>query len=352
MSNTVSINGRLIGKDEPVYVIAEMSANHLQDFERAKKIMLAAKEAGADAIKLQTYKPETLTLDCYTDEFLATPGGPWEGQNLFTLYQTAYTPWEWHKELFEYAKEIGITIFSSPFDGTAIDLLEDLGCPAYKIASFEIFDIPLIRKAASTGKPVIISTGVAELKDIQLAIDTCHEVGNDQIILLKCVSEYPTPYEEINLATISNMKDTFPCVIGLSDHSFGSCVPVAAVALGACVVEKHITLKRADGGPDSSFSMEQEEFKAMVEDVRNAKKAIGTIRYKLTDKQSRSRERGRSLYISQDMKAGDTFTSENVKSVRPGYGLHPKYFDDIIGKTATKDLKKGDALKWEYVNQC
>lgn len=350
MKNEIEIDGKIISSEQPVYIIAEMSANHLQNLERAKKIIKYAKDAGADAIKLQTYRPDTLTLDCHSDEFLATPGSPWEGMNLYDLYEKAYTPWEWHKELFDYSKEIGITCFSSPFDCTAVDFLEDLGAPAYKIASFEIVDIPLIRKVASTGKPVIMSTGIAELKDIQLAIDTCKSVGNENIILLKCVSEYPTPYDELNLLTISNMRETFHCLTGLSDHSMGSCVPVAAVTLGACVIEKHLTISREDGGPDGTFSMEPIEFREMIENIKNIKKALGQVSYSLSDKQKKSRERGRSLYVTQDIKEGELFSENNIKSVRPGYGLHPKYYDVIIGKRAKKDLTYGEALSWECVD--
>lgn len=349
MEQKIVIDGRTVGEGNPVYTIAEMSANHLQSVERAKQIIKAAKEAGADAIKLQTYRPDTITVDCRGSEFMATPGSPWEGMNLFELYKTAYTPWEWHKELFDYAKELGITCFSSPFDLTAIDLLEELGAPAYKIASFEINDIPLIRKAAKTGKPIIISTGIAELADIELAVQTCQEEGNDKVILLKCVSEYPTPYEELNLKTIPHMQDTFACLVGLSDHSMGCAVDVAAVALGACVVEKHLTLRRADGGPDGSFSMEPEEFAEMVGNIRNIEKAVGRVTYQLTEKQKKSRGRSRSLYVVKDMKKGEKFTSENLKSIRPNYGLHTKYYEDILGKTASCDLEKGTAMKWSYV---
>ena len=349
MMHNISINGREIGTNKPVYVIAEMSANHLQNFDRAKKIIKEAKNAGADAIKLQTYRPDTITLDCRTDEFLATPGSPWDGYNLYELYKQAYTPWEWHADLLEYAKKIEITCFSSPFDLSAVDLLEELNVPAYKIASFEIFDIPLIRKVASTGKPVFISTGIAELEDINLAIKTCYESGNKQVILLKCVSEYPTPYEDLNLATIPNMRDTFSCLIGLSDHSMGSSIPIAAVALGACAIEKHLTLSRNDGGPDGTFSMEPSEFAEMTLSLRNVKTAIGDITYSLTEKQKMSRLRGRSLYVCKDIGAGEFFDYSNIKSIRPGYGLHPKYLDEIIGKKSKKDLKIGDALRWEYI---
>lgn len=349
MKKTIVIAGKTIGENCPTYVIAEMSANHLQDLERAKKIIKAAKEAGADAIKLQTFRPDTITVDCRGPEFMATPGSPWEGMNLFELYGTAYTPWEWHKELFEYAKECGITCFSSPFDLTAIDLLEELGAPAYKIASFEINDIPLIRKAAKTGKPIIISTGIAELADIELALQTCLEEGNENVILMKCISAYPAPYEEFNLKTIPHMKETFDCLVGLSDHSLGDTVDVAAVALGACMVEKHLTLRRADGGPDGSFSTEPEEFAEMVENIHNIEKAVGKVTYQLTDKQKKSRGRSRSLYIVKDVKKGEQFTADNLKSVRPNFGLHTKYYEELLGKKAACDLEKGTAMKWSYV---
>lgn len=345
----IILDGHNMSSDNHVYIIAEMSANHLQDLNKAKEIIKAAKESGADAIKIQTYRPDTITVDCYGDEFLCTPGSPWEGMNLFELYKTAYTPWEWHDELFACAKENNISMFSSPFDLTAIDFLKKYDMPAYKIASYEINDIPLIKKAAMTGKPVIISTGLANLADIELAVDTCKSVGNNNVILLKCVSEYPTPYEDINLQTMVNMKEVFGCPVGLSDHSLGSAVSVAAVALGAKVIEKHFILSRADGGPDSMFSMEPAEFKKMVEDIRNIEKAVGHVTYTLSDRQKKSKERSRSLYVVSDMKEGEVFSPENLRSIRPGYGLHTKYYEDILGKKATQDLKKGTALKWEYI---
>lgn len=351
MNKSIKIDNKVIGPGMPTYFIAEMSANHMMNFERAKEIILKAKEAGADAIKLQTYRPDTITVDCRGEEFMATKGSPWEGMNLFELYKTAYTPWEWHKDLFAYAKEIGITCFSSPFDLTAVDLLEELGAPAYKIASFEINDIPLIRKVASTGKPVIISTGIAEMADIELALSVCREEKNENVILLKCVSEYPTPYDELNLRTITNMTETFDCVVGLSDHSMGCEVDIASVSLGACVVEKHMTLRRADGGPDGMFSMEPEEFETMIKSIRNVEKALGCVRYELTEKQKLSRGRSRSLYVVKDIKKGETFTPENMKSIRPGFGLHTKYYEDILGKKASCDLRMGTAMKWKYVDE-
>lgn len=349
MRKNIEIDDKKIGQNEPTYFIAEMSANHLQNFERAKKIIMEAKYAGADAIKLQTYRPDTITVNCYGDEFMATPGSPWEGMNLYELYKEAYTPWEWHADLMAYAKEIGITCFSSPFDLTAVELLENLGVPAYKIASFEINDVPLISRVAQTGKPIIISTGIADLQDINLALETCRKAGNDNIVLLKCVSEYPTPYEELNLKTIQNMPETFECITGLSDHSLGNAVAIAGVTLGAKVIEKHLTLRRSDGGPDSLFSMEPDEFKKMVDDVRNIEHAFGKVTYQLTDKQKKSKGRSRSLYVVEDIKKGQLFTETNMRSIRPGYGLHTKYWNEILGKKARCDLKKGTAMRWEYV---
>lgn len=349
MRKELVIDGKKLSDKSDTYIIAEMSANHLHNLDRAKRIIDVAKECGADAIKLQTYRPDTITIDCRGPEFMATPGSPWENMNLFELYKEAYTPWEWHGELMDYAKKVGITCFSSPFDLTAIDLLEELNVPAYKIASFELNDIPLIKKAAMTGKPIIMSTGIADMSDIELALRTCKEAGNDKVILLKCVSEYPTPYEEINLRTLTNMSETFDCVVGVSDHSFGSAVAVAGVALGARVIEKHLTLSRKDGGPDGTFSMEPQEFKNMVTDIRNVEKALGKVTYELTEKQKKSKGRSRSLYVVSDIKKGEIFTPDNMRSIRPGYGLHTKYYKDIIGKRASCDIKKGTAMKWNYV---
>ena len=349
MRKELMIDGKKLSDKSDTYIIAEMSANHLHNLDRAKRIIDVAKECGADAIKLQTYRPDTITIDCRGPEFMATPGSPWENMNLFELYKEAYTPWEWHGELMNYEKKVGITCFSSPFDLTAIDFLEELNVPAYKIASFELNDIPLIKKAAMTGKPIIMSTGIADMSDIELALRTCKEAGNDKVILLKCVSEYPTPYEEINLRTLTNMSETFDCVVGVSDHSFGSAVAVAGVALGARVIEKHLTLSRKDGGPDGTFSMEPQEFKNMVTDIRNVEKALGKVTYELTEKQKKSKGRSRSLYVVSDIKKGEIFTPDNMRSIRPGYGLHTKYYKDIIGKRASCDIKKGTAMKWNYV---
>lgn len=349
MVKTISIRDKIVGNDHPTYIIAEMSANHLQDIERAKKIILAAKEAGADAVKLQSYRPDTITIDCYGEEFMATKGSLWEGQNLYQLYKTAYMPWDWHEGLFDYAKEIGITLFSSPFDSSSIDLLESLDAPAYKIASYEILDIPLIKKAAKTGKPIILSTGIATLADIERAVKACKDEGNDNIAILKCVSQYPTPYSDLNLKTIPNIADTFECIAGLSDHSMGSAVDVAAVTLGARIIEKHMTLRRVDGGADGAFSMEPEEFAQMVADIRNIEKALGRCTYDLTEVQLRGKKNARSLYVVKSIKAGEIFTEDNIRSIRPGRGLPTWYLEEIIGKTAAQDLERGTALKWEYI---
>jgi pseudaminic acid synthase len=349
MAKNICIDGKHIGEGYPAYIIAEMSANHLQDFDRAKKIIFEAKEAGADAVKLQSYRPDTITINCRGEEFMATKGSLWEGKNLYELYEEAYMPWDWHKSLFEYAREIGITLFSSPFDFSSIELLEELKAPAYKIASYEILDIPLIRKAAKTGKPIILSTGIATLTDIERAINACHDEDNYNIAILKCVSQYPTPYHDLNLRTIPNIQETFDCVAGLSDHSMGSAVDVAAITLGAKIIEKHMTLRRTDGGADSAFSMEPEEFASMITDIHNIEKALGKCTYELTEAQKRGKKNARSLYVVQDINKGETFTEENLKCIRPGKGISTWYLDEILGKTSNRDLKRGMAMKWEYI---
>lgn len=350
MIKTIQIANKKVGEGQPTYIIAEMSANHMQQYDRARRIILAAKEAGADAIKLQSYRPDTITINCNGKDFMASKGSLWEGQNLFKLYNEAYMPWEWHSDLFDYAKQIGITIFSSPFDFSAVDLLEELDAPAYKIASLEILDIPLIKKVAKTGKPVIISTGIANISDINRALLTCQEEGNDNVVLLKCVSDYPTKYSDLNLKTIPNMSDTFNCIVGLSDHSMGSAVDIAAVTLGAKMIEKHLTLKREDGGPDGQFSMEPEEFAQMVKDIRNVEQAIGKCTYSLSERQQLSRLKGRSLYVVKDIKEGELFSADNIKSIRPGYGLPTWYYEEIIGKKASQNIKRGTALTWRMVS--
>ena len=332
-----------------VYIIAEMSANHGGSIENAYRIIEQAAEAGADCVKIQTYTADTITLDCDDPCFQITQGTLWDGTTLHKLYQTAYTPWEWQPKLQEKAHEMGLEFFSSPFDFTAVDFLEEMKVPAYKIASFEITDIPMIRKIAKLGKPMIFATGIARLADIELAVDTCKQEGNEDVILLKCTSAYPAPYEDINLRTIPSMAQTFDCLTGLSDHSMGHAVADAAVALGAKVVEKHLTLRRADGGADAAFSMEPEEFKLMVDNIRKIELALGKVTYELTEKQTREREHSRSLFVAQDMKAGDVFTPENLRSVRPGCGLHTKYYEEILGKKITRDAKLGTPMCWELV---
>lgn len=337
---TITIGNRAIGDGNPTFILAEMSGNHNMEFERAANIVKAAKEAGADGIKLQTYTADTITLNSDKPYFQIGEGSLWEGMTLHKLYQKAFTPWEWQPKLKKLADDLGILLFSSPFDETAVDFLEKMDVPAYKIASFEITDIGLLKKVAKTGKPIIISTGVADMGDIQLAINTCKKEGNDKIILLKCTSEYPAPFSGMNIKTIPNMKETFDLPAGLSDHSLGDEVPLAAVALGANVIEKHFTLNRADGGVDAAFSMDVDELKAMVKRIRNIEQALGVVSYESKG----AKDSARSLFASKDIKKGEAFTKDNVKSVRPGIGLHTKYYDDILGKKATKDIEFAEPL--------
>ncbi len=337
-----------INEQESCFIIAELSANHLQKFELAVDTIKAAKEAGADAIKLQTYTPDTITIDS-DNEYFKIKGTLWEGKTLYNLYKEAYTPWEWQPKLQKLAEELSLIFFSSPFDKTAVDFLEGLNVPAYKIASFEITDIPLIEYVASKGKPVIMSTGIATLADIEEAVNACKRMGNEQIILLKCTSDYPAPIEEANLLTIPNMADTFGTIVGLSDHTLGSSVAIASVALGAKVIEKHFILDRDLGGPDAVFSMEPEEFKEMVKSVRDVEKALGKVSYELSEKVEKSKVFARSLFVVKDMKEGECITEENVRSIRPGYGMHPKYFKEVIGKKIRKDVKKGTPLSWDLI---
>lgn len=327
-----------------VFIIAELSANHNGSLEIAVETIKAAKRAGADAIKLQTYTADTLTLNSDDDDFIIK-GTIWEGKNLYQLYQSAYTPWEWHEALFNTAKEEGLVCFSSPFDKTAVDFLEKLNVPAYKIASFEITDIPLIEYAASKGKPMILSTGIATLDDIELALDACYRTGNRDVALLKCTSSYPAPIEEANMVMVKDMAERFGVVTGLSDHTMGITVPVVATCFGAKIIEKHFILDRSIGGPDASFSMNEAEFAAMVRAVREAEKAVGVIDYNLTEKQQKGRGFCRSLYVVEDMKAGDVVTEQNVKSIRPGFGLHPKYLPMLLGRRVNRDLKKGQRVE-------
>mgnify|MGYP003682106567 FL=1 len=332
-----------------VFIVAELSANHNGSFYTAIETIKAAKRAGADAIKLQTYTADTITLDSKTDDFLLKQGTLWEGKYLHDLYKEAYTPWEWHKQLFEVAKEEGLICFSSPFDLTAVDFLESLENPIYKIASFEISDIPLIKYVASKGKPIIISTGIASKEDIELAIATCKNEGNSQIALLKCTSSYPAPISEANLTMIKDFANKFNVIPGLSDHTLGLTAPIVAVTQGAKIIEKHFILDKSIGGPDASFSLDQKEFTQMVKAVREAELAIGKVDYKLTSKQLEGKNYCRSLYVSKDVKKDELITIKNVRSVRPGLGLHPKYLKDILGKKFSRHLKKGERMSLELI---
>mgnify|MGYP002624556603 CR=1 FL=1 len=330
------------------FIVAELSANHGHRLETALESVRAAKEAGADAIKIQTYTADTLTLNCDKPDFRLGKG-LWEGEIYYTLYQKAYTPWEWHEEIFRVAREEGLVCFSTPFDKTAVDFLEGLGNPIMKIASFEITDVGLLEYAAAKGRPMVISTGIATPDDIELAIQTCRKAGNDDITLLKCTSAYPAPIEAANLMTMVDMKQRYGVKVGLSDHTMGHDVAVAAVALGATMVEKHFIMDRSIGGPDAAFSMEKDEFAAMVKSIRNVEKALGEVVYPTDPTQIKGREFSRSLYVAQDVKAGDVVTEQNVRSVRPGYGLHPKYLPEVIGKRFVKDCEKGTRFALEMV---
>ena len=343
MNREINIDGRIISKDSPVYIIAEMSANHLMDFDRAKDIIYRLKDSGVDAVKLQTYRADTITINSDNPEF-QLHGGLWDGETLYSLYQKAYTPWEWQQELMTYANSLGMACFSSPFDFTAVDFMEEIGMPAYKVASYEINDIPLIRKIAKTGKPVIISTGIAYMEDVERALRVCREEGNENVILLKCTSAYPCPYEDMNINVIPLMRDTYDCIVGLSDHTMGSEVALGAVALGAKLVEKHVTIKRSDGGPDGGFSMEIEEYLDMVRQIRNLEKALGRATFELTDSQKDGRGGSRSLYVVKDIKQGEEFSEENIRSIRPGKGMHTMYYEEVLGKKAARDLPYASPL--------
>lgn len=332
-----------------VFIIAELSANHNGSLETAKETIKAMKASGADAVKLQTYTPDTITLDCDSELFTLRQGTVWDGKKFYDLYAEAMTPWEWHEELFALARSLDMEVFSSPFDKSAVDFLENLNPYAYKIASFEITDTPLIEYAAKKNRPMIISTGVAELADIELAVETCKKAGNNDITLLKCTSSYPAPLDEMNLATIADIKNRFGCKVGLSDHSMNVAAPVAAVAMGAEIIEKHFILDRGMGGADSSFSLEPDEFADMVQAVRDTEKLIGKVTYELSEKSKKSREFARSLFVAVDIAAGEEFTEQNIRSVRPGFGLHPGYLDDIIGKKAARDVKKGEPMEWGMI---
>ncbi|TSA38386.1 MAG: pseudaminic acid synthase [Porphyromonadaceae bacterium] len=348
-NSKIRIGKSEIGVETPVYIIAEMSANHNQNFDQAVQLIKAAKEAGADAIKLQTYTPDTITIDCDNGCFRIGKGTIWEGKNLYELYKEAYTPWEWQPKLKEIANGLGMDLFSTPFDKTAVDFLQKMDVPAYKIASFELVDIPLIQYVAKAGKPIIMSTGMATLAEIDEAVTTAIEAGCQEIALLKCTSAYPAPYEEMNLRTICHMAERYGVPIGLSDHTLGIAVPVAAVTLGACIVEKHFCLSRAIPGPDSAFSLEPHELAAMVEAIRAAEKSLGKVAYDITKRENASRVFRRSLFVVKDVNAGDEFTAENVRSIRPGSGLPPKYFACIIGSHASQDIPRGTPLIRQFI---
>lgn len=348
MGKNITINGRKIGPDFTPYIIAELSANHNGNINRAFKIMEEAKKAGADAIKLQSYTHETITIDCDSEDFQIN-GGLWDGQTLYELYKGAHMPWEWHRPLFEKAKELEITIFSSPFDYSAVDLLEELGAPAYKIASFELIDLPLIKRVAQTGKPMIMSTGMANEEEIAEAIQTARENGCKELVILHCVSGYPAPADQYNLRTIADMAERFDVLAGLSDHTIDNATAVASVALGACLIEKHVTLDRNGGGPDDSFSLEPHELADLCKDTKTAWAALGKVNYERTEAEKGNVKFRRSLYVVKDVKAGEKITSENVRSIRPGFGLAPKYLEQVLGRTAKVDIHRGTPLSFEFI---
>lgn len=348
MAAELKIGTRTIGPGHPVYVIAEVSANHHQDFDQAVKIIHAAKAAGADAVKLQTYTPDTITIACDRPEF-RIEGTIWSGRNLHELYGEAYTPWEWQPRLKEVANELGLDLFSTPFDATAVDFLERMNVPAHKLASFELVDIPLIQKIARTGKPLIMSTGMGTLEEIEEAVHAARQAGAEHIALLKCTSAYPAAAEEMNLRTIPELARRFDVQVGLSDHTMGITAPVAAVALGACIIEKHLTLSRSEPGPDSAFSLEPHEFKAMVEAVRTTEKALGEVHFGGSAKEASSRVFRRSLFVVQNVKRGEELTSENVRSIRPGHGLHTRHLPEVLGRRAACDIERGTPLTWNLV---
>lgn len=348
MEQGFQINGKLIGEGSRVYVVAEMSANHGGDFDQAVRILKAAKDAGAAAVKLQTYTPDTMTIDC-KNEYFAIKGTIWEGKNLYDLYGEAYTPWEWQPKLKRIANDLDMDLFSTPFDETAVDFLEEMGVPCYKVASFEIVDLPLLRRIAQTGKPVIMSTGMADLAEIDEAVRTVREAGGEQLALLKCASAYPASPDEMNLATIPHLAEAFHTPVGLSDHTLDVAVPAAAVALGACIVEKHFTLSRSMEGPDSAFSLEPAEFKVMVEAVRTVERAMGDVQYSASKREAGSKIFRRSLFVVEDVEAGEPFTATNVRSIRPGYGLHTRYLEHVLGRRAARRIEKGLPLSWDLI---
>lgn len=346
----VVINGREISSKYPPYIIAELSANHNGSIERALETITVAKKCGADAIKIQTYTADTMTIDCDDDDF-QVHGGLWDGYNLYELYKWAQTPFEWHKKIFDHAKKLGITLFSTPFDETAVDLLEDLNTPAYKIASFEAIDLPLISYVATTGKPMIISTGMADYHEIDELVDTARSSGCTDLVLLHCISSYPAPVDQSNIMTIPDMSKKYDVLTGLSDHTLGTTVSVASIALGACVIEKHFTLSRDDKGPDSEFSLEPPELERLVDDSKSAWLALGKPGYDRKPAEESSIKFRRSIYVVEDIPSGGVITEKNIRRIRPGYGLPPKYYNELLGKTVKHALKRGTAIKWEYLEK-
>jgi pseudaminic acid synthase len=347
-SPTIEVNGRSVGSGRPVSIVAEMSGNHAGDFERAVRIIRAAREVGADAIKLQTYTADTITIDC-ASELFTVKGTLWNDRKLHELYAEAYTPWEWHKDLQRVAGECGLDLFSTPFDATAVDFLVELDVPALKVASFELVDLPLLRHIAATGRPIIMSTGMATTGEIEEAVRAIREGGGRELALLKCTSAYPAAPEEMNLRTIPHLAETFQVPVGLSDHSLGIAAAVTSVALGACIVEKHLTLSRSTPGPDSAFSLEPHEFRAMAESIRTAERALGRVSYGPTSAENESVVFRRSLFVVEDVRRGERFTEQNVRSIRPGFGLHPRHLAEVIGATAALDVKRGTPLSWPLV---
>ncbi|WP_019613212.1 pseudaminic acid synthase [Psychromonas ossibalaenae] len=349
IKNYIEIDGKKIGPDHKPYIIAELSANHNGDINKALQTIEEAAKCGADAIKIQSYTADTMTINCDKDDF-QIKGGLWDGYKLYDLYQEAHTPFKWHSQLFAKAKEVGITLFSTPFDETAVELLESLDTPAYKIASFEMTDLPLIKRVAETGKPMIISTGMADYAEIKEAITTARKHGCNELVILHCISAYPAPYEQANLATIKDISQQFEVISGLSDHTLGTAVSIAAVTLGACVIEKHFTLDRNDKGPDSAFSIEPEELKQLVRDTEIAQQAIGLAGYERKPIEHASLTFRRSLYFVQDIKQGEIIAEAHIRRIRPGFGLAPKYYDQIIGKKCKQDIKRGTAVQWELID--
>jgi len=347
--NTMHIGSKIIGEDNAAYIVAEMSANHLHDLTRARDIIRAAADSGADAVKLQTYTPDTMTLAIDSDRFRVGAGSLWQNRNLYELYREAMTPWGWHEELMMLANQLGMACFSTPFDATAVDFLEDLDVPAYKVASFEVVDIPLVERIAATGRPMMMSTGMATEQEIQEAVGAARRGGVTELALLRCTSAYPAPASEMDLCTIPDMATRFNVLVGLSDHTLGIAAPIAARALGACIIEKHLTLRRSDGGPDVAFSLEPSEFATMVRSVREAEQALGAVRYGPAGAEATSLGFRRSLYIVQDVPCGAELTLDNVRAIRPGDGLPPKHLDDVIGRHAVHDIERGTPLSWDLI---